>query len=131
MANFLNIIDILCCALISCLYYFFNKILKFHDVQNTYFSCSLQILKTKDVPSPMQRYIDSKVVKTRAEGEWLSFDVTDAIHEWLHHRGDKLYLSPFNMGQPLHMLKQNHFRPMPDPKTIFLSLVFCRQKSRI
>lgn len=53
------------------------------------FSCSslLQILKSKDLTSPAQRYIDSKVVKTRAEGEWLSFDVTDAVHEWLHHKG--------------------------------------------
>lgn len=49
-----------------------------------------QILKTKDVTSPMQRYIDSKVVKTRVEGEWLSFDVTDAVHEWLHHRDRNL-----------------------------------------
>ncbi|CAI5770959.1 transforming growth factor beta-2 proprotein [Podarcis muralis] len=49
-----------------------------------------QVLKTKDLTSPMQRYIDSKVVKTRAEGEWLSFDVTDAVHEWLHHRDRNL-----------------------------------------
>lgn len=28
-------------------------------------------------------------MKTRAEGEWLSFDVTDAVHEWLHHKGHK------------------------------------------
>lgn len=55
----------------------------------------LQILKSKDLTSPTQRYIDSKVVKTRAEGEWLSFDVTDAVHEWLHHKGYKaLPLSP-------------------------------------
>ncbi|XP_072265977.1 transforming growth factor beta-2 proprotein-like [Pyxicephalus adspersus] len=38
----------------------------------------------------MQRYIDSKVVKTRAEGEWLSFDVTEAIKEWLRHRDRNL-----------------------------------------
>ncbi|XP_044283438.1 transforming growth factor beta-2 proprotein isoform X4 [Varanus komodoensis] len=49
-----------------------------------------QVLKSKDLTSPMQRYIDSKVVKTRAEGEWLSFDVTDAVHEWLHHRDRNL-----------------------------------------
>ncbi|KAM6404701.1 transforming growth factor beta-2 proprotein isoform 2-T2 [Pluvialis apricaria] len=46
-----------------------------------------QVLKSKELSSPGQRYIDSKVVKTRAEGEWLSFDVTEAVHEWLHHRG--------------------------------------------
>ncbi|XP_073484469.1 transforming growth factor beta-2 proprotein isoform X1 [Aquarana catesbeiana] len=49
-----------------------------------------QILKSKDLTSPMQRYIDSKVVKTRAEGEWLSFDVTEAIKEWLRHRDRNL-----------------------------------------
>ncbi|XP_044122755.1 transforming growth factor beta-2 proprotein isoform X2 [Neovison vison] len=49
-----------------------------------------QILKSKDLTSPTQRYIDSKVVKTRAEGEWLSFDVTDAVHEWLHHKDRNL-----------------------------------------
>ncbi|XP_010640800.2 transforming growth factor beta-2 proprotein [Fukomys damarensis] len=49
-----------------------------------------QILKSKDLTSPNQRYIDSKVVKTRAEGEWLSFDVTDAVHEWLHHKDRNL-----------------------------------------
>ncbi|NWI84082.1 TGFB2 factor, partial [Dryoscopus gambensis] len=49
-----------------------------------------QVLKSKELPSPGQRYIDSKVVKTRAEGEWLSFDVTEAVHEWLHHRDRNL-----------------------------------------
>uniref|UniRef100_A0A8D0H3V9 Transforming growth factor beta n=1 Tax=Sphenodon punctatus TaxID=8508 RepID=A0A8D0H3V9_SPHPU len=49
-----------------------------------------QILKSKDLTSQTQRYIDSKVVKTRAEGEWLSFDVTEAVHEWLHHRDRNL-----------------------------------------
>lgn len=56
-------------------------------------SLLLQILKSKDLTSPTQRYIDSKVVKTRAEGEWLSFDVTDAVHEWLHHKGYSCPLS--------------------------------------
>ncbi|CAH2254174.1 transforming growth factor beta-2 isoform X2 [Pelobates cultripes] len=45
-----------------------------------------QILKSKDLTSPTQRYIDSKVVKTRAEGEWLSFDVTEAVTDWLRHK---------------------------------------------
>ncbi|XP_060034436.1 transforming growth factor beta-2 proprotein isoform X2 [Erinaceus europaeus] len=49
-----------------------------------------QILKSKDLTSPTQRYIDSKVVKTRAEGEWLSFDVTDVVQEWLHHKDRNL-----------------------------------------
>ncbi|KAK2854702.1 hypothetical protein Q7C36_006571 [Tachysurus vachellii] len=45
-----------------------------------------QILGHKDLTSPTQRYIDSKVVRTRTEGEWLSFDVTEAVSEWLLHR---------------------------------------------
>ncbi|KAK5862829.1 hypothetical protein PBY51_018187 [Eleginops maclovinus] len=45
-----------------------------------------QILGHKDLTSPTQRYIDSKVVRTQTEGEWLSFDVTEAVNEWLNHR---------------------------------------------
>ncbi|XP_028280596.1 transforming growth factor beta-2 proprotein [Parambassis ranga] len=45
-----------------------------------------QILGNKDLASPTQRYIDSKVVRTQTEGEWLSFDVTEAVSEWLNHR---------------------------------------------
>eukprot|EP00064_Thunnus_orientalis_P005279 superscaffoldBa00000507_g5293 len=45
-----------------------------------------QILAHKDLTSPTQRYIDSKVVRTQTEGEWLSFDVTEAVSEWLNHR---------------------------------------------
>ncbi|XP_059195241.1 transforming growth factor beta-2 proprotein [Centropristis striata] len=45
-----------------------------------------QILGHKDQTSPTQRYIDSKVVRTQTEGEWLSFDVTEAVSEWLNHR---------------------------------------------
>ncbi|KAK2119315.1 Transforming growth factor beta-2 proprotein [Saguinus oedipus] len=49
-----------------------------------------QIFKSQDLTSPTQHYIDSKVAKTRAEGEWFSFDVTDAVHEWLHHKDRNL-----------------------------------------
>ncbi|KAM3613707.1 uncharacterized protein V6R79_003920 [Siganus canaliculatus] len=45
-----------------------------------------QILGQKDLASPTQRYIDSKVVRTQTDGEWLSFDVTEAVSEWLNHR---------------------------------------------
>lgn len=45
-----------------------------------------QILGHKDPSSPTQRYIDSKVVRTQTEGEWLSFDVTEVVSEWLNHR---------------------------------------------
>lgn len=42
--------------------------------------------------SPTQRYIDSKVVRTQTEGEWLSFDVTEAVSEWLNHRGECVFI---------------------------------------
>ncbi|XP_034029832.1 LOW QUALITY PROTEIN: transforming growth factor beta-2 proprotein [Thalassophryne amazonica] len=45
-----------------------------------------QVLGHKDLASPTQRYIDSKVVRTQTEGEWLTFDVTEAVSEWLNHR---------------------------------------------
>lgn len=51
-----------------------------------------QILGHKDLTSPTQRYIDSKVVRTQTEGEWLSFDVTEAVSEWLNHRGECIFL---------------------------------------
>lgn len=49
-----------------------------------------QILGHKDFASPTQRYIDSKVVRTQTEGEWLTFDVTEAVSEWLNHRGQSM-----------------------------------------
>ncbi|XP_019735606.1 transforming growth factor beta-2 proprotein [Hippocampus comes] len=45
-----------------------------------------QILAHKDLTSPTQRYIDSRVVRTQTEGEWLTFDVTEAVSEWMNHR---------------------------------------------
>ncbi|POI31723.1 hypothetical protein CIB84_004526 [Bambusicola thoracicus] len=71
-----------------------------------------QVLKSKELSSPGQRYIDSKVVKTRAEGEWLSFDVTEAVHEWLHHRGDKQCFV-FTPAPSRHLLTQQYFRLIP------------------
>uniref|UniRef100_UPI00358F528E transforming growth factor beta-2 proprotein-like n=1 Tax=Myxine glutinosa TaxID=7769 RepID=UPI00358F528E len=49
-----------------------------------------QILKSKDPWAPTQRYLGSKVVLPRAETEWLSFDVTSTVKEWLM-RKDKNY----------------------------------------
>ncbi|CAN0396383.1 unnamed protein product [Lampetra planeri] len=45
-----------------------------------------QILKSKDPWAPSQRYITSRVVRPRAEAEWLSFDVTGTVGEWLRRR---------------------------------------------
>ncbi|XP_072101869.1 transforming growth factor beta-2 proprotein-like [Mobula birostris] len=45
-----------------------------------------QVLKGRDPASPAHRYIESRVVRPRAAGEWLSFDVTETISEWLLQR---------------------------------------------
>ncbi|XP_069749999.1 transforming growth factor beta-2 proprotein-like [Narcine bancroftii] len=45
-----------------------------------------QVLKGRDPASPAQRYVESRVVRPRAAGEWLSFDVTQTVSEWLLHR---------------------------------------------
>lgn len=58
-------------------------------------SCLIpQILGHKDFGSPSQRYIDSKVVRTQTEGEWLTFDVTEAVSDWLNHRGQSSWWRP-------------------------------------
>lgn len=51
-----------------------------------------QILKARDPAAPSQRYIDSRNVRPRSKGAWLSFDVTDTLREWLSHRGRNLGL---------------------------------------
>uniref|UniRef100_A0A4W6C161 Transforming growth factor beta n=1 Tax=Lates calcarifer TaxID=8187 RepID=A0A4W6C161_LATCA len=68
-----------------------------------------QILGHKDLTSPTQRYIDSKVVRTQTEGEWLSFDVTEAVSEWLNHRGGSIlstslitYYMSYTVTSPCH-----------------------------
>ncbi|XP_069036448.1 transforming growth factor beta-2 proprotein [Lepisosteus oculatus] len=45
-----------------------------------------QVLKSRDPSSPSQRYIDSRNLRPRAKGEWLSIDVTETVGEWLAHR---------------------------------------------
>ncbi|XP_036404840.1 transforming growth factor beta-2 proprotein [Megalops cyprinoides] len=51
-----------------------------------------QVLKARDVTTPSQRYIDSRTVRPRAKGAWLSVDVTDTIKDWLSHRDRNLGL---------------------------------------
>lgn len=46
----------------------------------------LQILR-KDEHIAKQRYIGGKNLPTRGTAEWLSFDVTDTVREWLSRRG--------------------------------------------
>ena len=35
------------------------------------------------------RYLHGRWVRATAEDEWLSFDVTDAVHQWLSGSGER------------------------------------------
>lgn len=49
------------------------------------FIFSSQILQ-KDDPKAKQRYIGGKNVLTKGTPEWVSFDVTETVREWLMYR---------------------------------------------
>ncbi|XP_048884420.1 transforming growth factor beta-2 proprotein [Brienomyrus brachyistius] len=51
-----------------------------------------QLLKSRDPAAPSQRYIDSRTVRPRAKGSWLSVDVTDTVKEWLTNKDRNLGL---------------------------------------
>ncbi|KAJ8331970.1 hypothetical protein SKAU_G00430490 [Synaphobranchus kaupii] len=51
-----------------------------------------QLLKSRDAAAPSQRYIDSRTVRPRAKGAWLSVDITETVQEWLTHRDRNLGL---------------------------------------
>ncbi|XP_066575192.1 transforming growth factor beta-2 proprotein [Amia ocellicauda] len=51
-----------------------------------------QILKSRDQAAPSQRYIDSRNVRPRAKGEWLSIDITETVNDWLSHKDRNLGL---------------------------------------
>lgn len=40
-----------------------------------------------------QRYLSGRNVQTRGSAEWLSFDVTETVREWLLRRGRGLAVS--------------------------------------
>lgn len=58
-----------------------------------------------------QRYIGGKNVLTKGTAEWVSFDVTETVREWLTHRGElkgknqHLLLVIKNVRQSGHLLK--------------------------
>ena len=64
------------------------------------FTSSWQILKP-DNPIAKQRYIGGKNVLTKGTPEWISFDVTETVREWLMYRGKRpaLALSPYGAHQ--------------------------------
>ncbi|XP_029470656.1 transforming growth factor beta-2 proprotein-like, partial [Rhinatrema bivittatum] len=49
-----------------------------------------QILKARDRTAPSQRYIHSRNLRPGSKAEWLSFDVTDTVNEWLSKRDRNL-----------------------------------------
>lgn len=51
----------------------------------SHFHLFLQILQ-KDNPKAKQRYIGGKNVLTKGTPEWVSFDVTETVREWLMYR---------------------------------------------
>lgn len=51
-----------------------------------------QVLKPVDETSPAQRYIDSRTVRPRAKGAWLSVDVTETVKDWLANTESNLGL---------------------------------------
>lgn len=55
-----------------------------------------QILQ-KDDPKAKQRYIGGKNVLTKGTPEWVSFDVTETVREWLMYRRECTDVSRFSL----------------------------------
>ncbi|XP_053290260.1 transforming growth factor beta-3 proprotein [Pleuronectes platessa] len=64
-----------------------------------------QILK-KDDPKAKQRYIGGKNVLTKGTAEWVSFDVTETVREWLMYRQTNHGLE-ISVHCPCHTFRPN------------------------
>ncbi|XP_047466477.1 transforming growth factor beta-3 proprotein-like [Mugil cephalus] len=64
-----------------------------------------QILQ-KDDPKAKQRYIGGKNVLTKGTPEWVSFDVTETVREWLMYRQTNLGLE-ISVHCPCHTFRSN------------------------
>ncbi|XP_073339051.1 transforming growth factor beta-3 proprotein [Pagrus major] len=64
-----------------------------------------QILQ-KDDPKAKQRYIGGKNVLTKGTEEWVSFDVTETVREWLMYRQTNLGLE-ISVHCPCHTFRPN------------------------
>ncbi|RVE57142.1 hypothetical protein OJAV_G00213350 [Oryzias javanicus] len=64
-----------------------------------------QILQ-KDDPKAKQRYIGGKNVLTKGTPEWISFDVTETVREWLMYRQTNLGLE-ISVHCPCHTFRPN------------------------
>lgn len=51
-----------------------------------------QLLKPDEESSSTQRYVDSRTIRPRAKGMWLSVDITDTVKDWLSDRENNLGL---------------------------------------
>lgn len=60
----------------------------------------------KDDPKTKQRYIGGKNVLTKGTREWVSFDVTDTVREWLMYRQTNLGLE-ISVHCPCHTFRPN------------------------
>ncbi|XP_069771950.1 transforming growth factor beta-3 proprotein isoform X2 [Narcine bancroftii] len=81
-----------------------------------------QILKPDDHIAK-QRYIAGKVVLTKGFSEWVSFDVTDSVKEWLINRGidDYEYTERGDLGRLQKCKEQRLQRQGPtDPHLILM-----------
>ncbi|XP_043557425.1 transforming growth factor beta-3 proprotein [Chiloscyllium plagiosum] len=85
-----------------------GPILRYPDPGNRSNQCSLlvfQILKPDDHIAK-QRYIAGKVVLTKGISEWVSFDVTESVKEWLINRDTNLGLE-ISVHCPCHTFHAN------------------------
>uniref|UniRef100_G3NXH4 Transforming growth factor, beta 3 n=1 Tax=Gasterosteus aculeatus aculeatus TaxID=481459 RepID=G3NXH4_GASAC len=64
-----------------------------------------QILQ-KDDPKAKQRYIGGKNVLTKGTAEWVSFDVTETVREWLMYRQTNLGME-ISVHCPCHTFRPN------------------------
>lgn len=64
-----------------------------------------QILQTDD-PKAKQRYVGGKNVLTKGTPEWVSFDVTETVREWLMYRQTNLGLE-ISVHCPCHTFRPN------------------------
>lgn len=63
-------------------------------------------IRQKDDPKAKQRYIGGKNVLTKGTPEWVSFDVTETVREWLINRQTNLGLE-ISVHCPCHTFRPN------------------------
>lgn len=77
----------ICCYNISELHWYHSLLELWTDASLRFSLCLWQVIKPEEATGPSQRYINSRTVRPRTKGAWLSVDVTDTVTDWLAHRG--------------------------------------------